>query len=147
MSGPESNTGLPDNFGGAAGGQAQFNLLLQLVRRLVTVFEGQALQAPYQVYPWTDAGPLDIAAALPRAASGILSIRQGTPAAINVTLPSANGPWTVGDGAGVAGADNITVLPPVGFTINGGASDVISTNWEFKTYVIDGANFIISSHS
>lgn len=132
-----------DMAGSAAGQQAQFNQLLQLVRRLVTVFEGQSLQAPFQVYPWTAAGNLNIATAFPSAASGVFSIRQGTPAAINVTLPPVNGPWTVGDGAGVAAADNITVLAPVGFTINGAASNVISTNWQFRTYVLDGVNFVV----
>ncbi|HEY1806007.1 MAG TPA: hypothetical protein VGG45_16155 [Terracidiphilus sp.] len=134
------------NLGQAAGSQAQFNQLLQLLQKIVASLGTGGLE-PFQVYPWTQAGDLNIATAFPNVASGLFVIRQTVAAAINVTLPSSGGPWGVADGAGIAGADHITVLPSGGQTILGGASDTLSSNWKVKTYVIDGANLLIQSQS
>lgn len=132
--------------GSAAGGQAQTNILLQHVAKIADSLQKGSGSA-FQVYPWTGAGNVDIATTFPSAKTGIISIKQTVPAALDVTLSTAGGPWTVGDGAGVAAADNITVKPPGGYTIKGGATDVINTNWQFRTYVLDGTNFIVTSSS
>lgn len=133
--------------GSAAGGQAQTNQILQLLAQIVQALQGNSTGSAFQVYPWTSAGNVDIAANFANAKAGIIAIKQTVPAALNVTLNTAGGPWTVGDAAGVAAADNITVLPPGGYTIKGSANDVISTNWQFRTYVLDGTNFIVTSSS
>lgn len=133
--------------GSAAGGQAQFNLHLQAMNKLADAAASLPTGTSFQTYSWTSAGNLTISVSFPNAKAGIFSIRQTVPAAINVTLPTGGGPWTVGDGAGVAAADNITVIPPGGYTINGAANNVINVNWKFKTYVLDQGttNFIVTA--
>lgn len=123
-----------------AGSQAQSGILLQLLTRIATALEGPG--NPDAVYAFAGPGNLDIGAAYPNLQNGTIVIDQTTPAALNVTLPSAGGPWTVADGAGVAAVDNITVLAPAGKTINGGASKVINTNWGSFKFVLNGTNYI-----
>lgn len=134
-------------LGGAAGSQAQFNQHLQALNKLADAAANLPTGTSYQTNSWTAAGDLDIATSFPNSKAGIFSIRQTVPAAINVTLPNTAGPWTVGDGAGVASGDNITVLPPGGNTINGAANFVIATDWKFTTFVLDSGttNFIVYS--
>lgn len=139
-----SQAGLQDP-GQAAGSQAQVATYLKLFTRLVTAAEAANRGNPYAVTPWTGAGDLDLTTAFPSLSSGTISIRQITPAAIAVALKTSGGPWTIVDGAGVAAADNITVTAPVGFTINGAATFVISTNWGSATFVLDGNNYIVVS--
>lgn len=133
--------------GSAAGGQAQTNILLQHVAKIAdSLQKGSGTSS--QVFPWTGAGNLDLATGFPNATGGIVSIRQTVPAAISVTL-TTQGPWTIGDGAGVAATDNITVLPPAGYTIKAAANDVINVAWRFRTYILDTGttNFIVTSSS
>lgn len=132
--------------GEAAGSQAQFAIYLQLFTQLLaavqTLTPGAA--SPYIVTPWTTSGALDISTAFPALQTGTISVRQSPAAPVNVTLPAAGGPWIILDGAGVAAADNITVLAPGGLTINGGASKVINTNWGGLLCTLDGTNYIAS---
>lgn len=136
-----SQIGAPSG-GQAAGSQAQFANLLQILTKILAALTPPP--NPYAVQPWTAAGDLVIATAFPDLTAGMFSIRQGTAAAINVTLPNSGGPWGVADGAGVAAADNITVLPPAGFTILGTSSYVISTDWDAALFVLDGTNYIVA---
>ena len=142
MSGPGSN--VPLGIGGeAAGSQAQYNLFLQLLARIVKAIENEPTATPYTVFPWTTAGNLNVASAFPGLTTGTISVRQTVPTALNVTLPTSGGPWIVADGAGVAGANHISVLPPGGLTINGsGSAFVISTNWQAAIFILDGTNYI-----
>jgi len=148
-----SGRGPADFFGrdgsGSAGQQAQFNQLIQAVNRIGDFLTGQATSAIFVPHIFTGAGNLDIASQFPGLTSGTFPIQQVTPAALNVTLPGSVGPWIVGDGAGVATADNITVLPPAGsgYTINGAANNVISTNWQFRIYLLVGTNYVVLSLS
>jgi hypothetical protein len=136
-----SQPGSLDQAGQAAGFQAQFNLLLKLLAQIAGTLSGPG--NPYGVSAWTIAGNLVISTAFPSLQNGTISIRQAIAAAINVTLPGYGGPWTIVDGAGVAAAHNITVLAPAGFTIEGGASFVISANWGAAMFVLDGTNYIV----
>lgn len=143
-----SGVGLLDSITGggqAAGSEAQTNVYLQLFARLVAAAEAANKGNPYVVRPFTAAGDLNIATAFPGVTTGTVSVRQGTPGAVNVALPTSGGPWIIGDGAGVASADNITVLPASGSgqTINGGSSFVISTDWQFLMFILDGDNWIV----
>lgn len=128
----------------AAGNQAQFGVLLTLIRRLVDAAEGGLAGAGFfNVYPITIAGNLNIATQYPLVKSGSFVIRQTIPAPITVTLPSTGGPWFIADGAGVAGTDNITVVGSGGDTINGAASYILAFNWQSATFILDGGNFVV----
>lgn len=127
--------------GESAGSQAQYGIFLQLLTQIAEALTGGT--NPFSVSAWTTAGNLVISTAFPTLKAGTISIRQTTPAAINVTLPASGGPWIIADGAGVAATDNITVLPPSGKTILGTTSYVISTNWGVQTFILDGNNYIL----
>lgn len=132
------------NPGQAAGNQAQTGLLLQLIQRIVAALEGGLPGAGFfTVTPITAAGNLDIATQYPNLTSGSFVIRQTIPAPITVTLPVSGGPWFVADGAGVAGANPITVVGGGGNTIQGAASYTLAFNWQSATFVLDGSNFVI----
>lgn len=135
-------SGLGLAVGQNSGNQSQEGIFLQLLTRIVVALEGPG--NPYAVSAWTTAGDLVIAMAFPSLRNGTISIRQAIPAAINVTLAPTAGPWIIVDGAGVAAADSITVLPPAGFTIQGGASYVINTDWGSAIFVLDGTNYIVA---
>lgn len=129
------------------GSQSQVAIFLELFTQLVAVAQTVVPPAasPYIVTPWVTAGDLVISTAFPTLTTGTISVRQGTPGALNVTLPGAGGPWIILDGAGVAASDHITILPPGGFTINGGASFVINANWGGAICILDGTNYIVIS--
>lgn len=128
--------------GESAGSQAQFSSLLQILTKILEALGGIGAGPLYTPYVWAQAGDLDITTVFPNATTGTFIIRQPTPAAINVTLPATGGPWIVADGAGVAATHNITVLASGGRTIKGTSSDVLNTNWESQTYLLDTTNYI-----
>lgn len=68
--------------------------------------------------------------------------RAGT---VTVTLPTAEVRpgriYTVEDESGAAASNNITVATEGSETIDGSATDVISTNYGSKTYYSDGSNW------
>lgn len=67
--------------------------------------------------------------------------------AVTVTLPSAEVRkgriYTVKDESGAAASNNITVATEGSETIDGSATDVISVNYESKSYYSDGTNWFI----
>lgn len=133
-----SVTGLGQN----AGFQAQFGLLLQILLQMLKALQDNSQSSLYTVYPFTGTGSLTISTAFPGVTAGTFSIRKVAPATTIVNLPTSGGPYVVRDGNGGAAANNITVDPPVGFTINGTSSYVISTNWTGATFVLDGSNYL-----
>lgn len=139
---PSATGGGPLDPGQAAGSQAQFNQLLQLLRVIAGALTGNAVGSAFTVYAITANGSINLATAYPAATAGTFVIRQETPGANTFTLPAKAGPFTVTDGAGNAAAHTITIAAPAGFTINGGASTTITTNWGSLTFILDGTNFI-----
>lgn len=149
MSGTGNSSGNPvadllnsSQSGASLGSQAQFGQLLQLIQMIVSALTSANQPALFTVYPFTGTGGLVIATAYPGVTSGTFSIRKAVAATTAVTLPTSGGPYAVWDGNGGAAAHNITVSPPGGFTINGGSSYVISTNWAGATFLLDGSNYI-----
>lgn len=135
-----SSPGDPLGIAGASSGtQSQTNIQLQLLAKLVAAAQASVKGSPYVTYPWLTAGDLTIGTAFPGILTGTVSVRQTVAAAVNVYLTASGGPWIIGDGAGVAAAHNITVLPAIGSgqTIKGAASLVISTNWRFLMFMLD----------
>lgn len=67
----------------------------------------------------------------------VLLIKQAAPAAANIILPSAQSrnsvPITVKDLAGVAAANNLTLVPNGSETIDGAANFVLNDNFETVT--------------
>lgn len=138
---PSATGGGPLDPGQAAGSQAQFNQLLQLLRVIAGVLTGNAQASPFVVYPVVTNGNVNLATLLPNGTrSGTFVIRQATPGANTFTLPAGGGPYTVTDGAGNAAAHNITIAAPAGYTIGGATT--ITTNWGSLTFVLDGTNYI-----
>lgn len=147
MSNPGSPMPMLQDFGGgeAAGNQAQFGILLQLIQRIVAALEGVVPNNDvWTVYPVTAAGNINLAADYPTVRAGTFSIRKTVPAATTVTLRSEYGPWIVADGAGNASSYPITVDAPGGYTINGAASYILAFDWQSAIFILDGTNFIIA---
>lgn len=78
-------------------------------------------------------------------------VRQITPGAVAIVLPAAAfyplcpavacPQFTIKDGAGIAAADNITLIAADGKTIDGGANFVLPVNYEAVTVVFDGTKW------
>ena len=63
---------------------------------------------------------------------------------VTLTLPSASqvrGRFIVNDESGLAGANNITMVPTGGQTIDGSSSDVIDFNNGSRGYYSNGSNW------
>lgn len=132
--------------GQAAGAQAQFNLLLQLMQKIVAALNGTTTSNDaFVVYPITAAGDVNIATAYPAVRSGIFSVRKTVPATTTITLPTYGGPWGVADGANTAGIYPITVTPPGGYTIGGAGMPPfqLNANGQYATFVLDDTNFLV----
>lgn len=145
MSSQGSSPTIADLLAGVSqsvGSQAQFGLLLQQLQRIGAILENGGNGNPYTVYPFTGSGDLTIATAFPAVTAGTFSIRKVTPAITSVNLPTSGGPWVVADGNGGAVSNNITVVAPGGFTINGASNYTISTNWQVTAFMLDAANYV-----
>jgi hypothetical protein len=73
----------------------------------------------------------------------IIVVNKSVAGATAVTLPAgptAGDTYTIKDGAGNAGAQNITVSPTAG-TIDGAGTNVISTNYLAREYVYNGTEW------
>lgn len=74
---------------------------------------------------------------------GGVSIYQSTAPVTTLQLPSGYGPYPVFDANGNAGSFPITVLPPVGMTIQGSANFKLVFDKQSTTFFNDGTKIII----
>ena len=78
-------------------------------------------------------------------ADTIVVVNKTVGAATTVNLPATPATglrFTIKDGKGDAGANNITVTPAAG-TIDGAATNVISTNYLARTYLYNGTSWSV----
>jgi hypothetical protein len=78
------------------------------------------------------------------AGTGLVFVRVpvSTPGAVNINLP-ATGSVRIIDRGPRAGTFPITIIPPSGRTINGGANWVIATDWGVANIIFDGSNYAV----
>lgn len=121
---------------GIGGSQAQFGVLLQILTQIQQALQSTSTNSFFSVNALTGVGPYTVTAQ-----SGTISVRPAVAAPSTVNIP-AGGPYLIADGNGSAGADNITITPPSGYTIQGSATYTINTNWGSVLLVLDGMNFL-----
>lgn len=74
---------------------------------------------------------------------GGVSIYQSTSPVTTLQLPVGFGPFPVFDAGGNAGTFPITILPPVGKTINGQTGFLLAYNFQSATFYNDGVQILI----
>lgn len=127
------------NQGEAAGSQAQFNIYLQLIQRLVAAIESMTPSAasPFTNYPWTG-GNLNISTDFPSILTGTFSLSPASPGPITVTIPPTGGPWLIVDGTGFCSPSNqITIEASGGATVAGVAAYYFVQSRQSGIFILD----------